>query len=223
MYCSKPERKCRCIYGFRYDEYSERRLWDKDKGYDISSVQEGVTNVYLYKLHGSLNWKKHATGEIEAISGETPFSDPNYVEDMLIYPTLSPKDGQELEPYNIIREKFKDFMDEADACIVIGFSFRDEHINNIFTDFLKRGRRTLIVVSPSAEKYIDENLLEKYELPQAKKTSLSDDESIKIYDVNGTKIIAINNKMTVEDAEQIVKQKIGPYLSSQTGQRALSS
>src|SRR5215216_3817710 len=34
VYCSKPERKCRCIYGFRYDEYSERRLWDKDKGFD---------------------------------------------------------------------------------------------------------------------------------------------------------------------------------------------
>jgi len=46
--------------------------------------------------------------------------------------------------------------------------------------------------------------LEKYELPKAEKTPWSDDENITMYEVNGTNIIAINDKMNVEDAKKIV-------------------
>lgn len=173
VYCSKSEGKCRCVYGFRYDEVSERRLWNKDEGFEFpSSVKEGVTIVYLYKLHGSLNWKKDANGEIEAITGETPISDPSYVEDMLIYPTVSPKTGQQREPYKTIRERFKkELLESTDVCIIIGFSFRDGHIKSIFSDFIKLGTKTLIVVSRSADENIRGYLLKKYKkLPQSKKT-----------------------------------------------------
>ncbi|MDQ3884931.1 MAG: SIR2 family protein [Thermoproteota archaeon] len=217
MYCSKPDRKCRRIDGFRVDEYTKTSIWDGNFDYPLV---DGITNVCLYKLHGSLNWKKHESGRIEATIEETPISDPNYVEDMLIYPTLSPKGGQEFEPYKTIREKFKKFMDKVGICIVIGFSFRDEHINSIFSDFLKFGKRTLIVVSRSAGKNIEGNLLGKAELARAKKTSRNDDKKIKIYDLDGSKILAINYRITARDAEKIVTHKIGSHLSSPTAQRA---
>ena len=77
-----------------------------------------------------------------------------------MYPTLSPKEGAEIEPYKTIREEFRRFMETADACIIIGFSFRDSHLNTIFSDFLKCGKR-IIVVSPSADENVYTNLLER--------------------------------------------------------------
>jgi hypothetical protein len=110
--------------------------------YSYPKVDNKITNVYLYKLHGSLNWKRHKIYDIEATSEERRSYDSNYVENLLVYPTLSPKDGAEVEPYKTIREEFRKYMEGADLCIVIGFSFRDMHINTIFSDFLKNvGRK----------------------------------------------------------------------------------
>jgi SIR2-like domain len=157
QYCSEPERNYLCIDGFRYNEYSHRRKWEEN--YD-DPRQEGKTNVYLYKLHGSLNWKRHKTYGPEATSVERSVDDPNYLEDLLIYPTLSPKEGAEVEPYMTIRKQFEVLMDTMDACIVIGFSFRYEHINDIFSKFLTRGK-SIIIVSPSADKTTFAHLLKK--------------------------------------------------------------
>jgi hypothetical protein len=66
--------------------------------------------VCLYKLHGCLNWKKHRKHGIEATAEERRFDDASYEEDLLIYPTLSPKEGEEIEPYKAIREEFRKFM-----------------------------------------------------------------------------------------------------------------
>jgi hypothetical protein len=161
-YCSKREKNCRCIDGFQSDEYSNRRIWGR--GYSRPAA-EGKMNVYLYKLHGSLNWKRHKSYGIEATGEERRSSDSNYVENLLVYPTLSPKDGTEIEPYKTIREEFKRFMETADACIIIGFSFRDSHLNMIFSDFLKRGKR-IIAVSPSADENIYTNLLERKDISE---------------------------------------------------------
>ena len=46
----------------------------------------------------------------------------SYEEDLLIYLTLSPKEGEEIEPYKIIREEFSKFMQVVDVCFVVGFS-----------------------------------------------------------------------------------------------------
>lgn len=66
--------------------------------YSYPKVDNKITNVYLYKLHGSLNWKRHKIYDIEATSEERRSYDSNYVENLLVYPTLSPKDGAEVEP-----------------------------------------------------------------------------------------------------------------------------
>lgn len=219
-YCdSEQKRNYHCIDGFRYIRgWSGGRKWDKGK-YE-PQLADGETPVYLYKLHGSLDWKRHKKHGIVATGEEGISNDSNYIEPMLVYPTLSPKEGRGRDPYRTIRKKFKEeLLAKTDVCIVIGFSFRDEHISLIFTLFLKHIGKTLILLSKSAEENIDKNLLRKYRLPHAKVTSRKDDENITIYDVNGSSIIAIKDNMTVKDAEKIVRQKIGPFLSSQTGRR----
>ena len=54
---------------------------------------------------------------------------------------------------------FEDILSKHDSCLVIGFSFRDPLINNIFLDFLRaNSKKRLVVVSPNAIRDIEENL-----------------------------------------------------------------
>ncbi len=147
-YCSNGSNKLRCIDGFYLDQYNNRFLWAKgDYGY--MGKNNAGHDVFLYKIHGSLNWKKHTKYGIERTTYERKPEDSNYDEDFLIYPTLSPKDEAEgKEPYNTILKKFDEKLKSLDICIVIGFSFRDKHVNEKMEDFVNEGK-TLIVLGPS--------------------------------------------------------------------------
>lgn len=195
-YCSKRERNYRCIDGFRFNEYTNRRIWEGV--YDYPRTDD-TTNVCLYKLHGSPTWKKLKIYGIEATSEEARSSDQNYLENLLVYPTLSPKAGKEIEPYKTIREKFRKFIEGAELCIVIGFSFRDEHVNSIFSDFFRRGK-SIVVLSPSADKSVYTSFL-KRETPEPEQTvqSNTDETKVCLFRENG-RIITINQPLTSENS-----------------------
>jgi len=203
-YCSRKNRKCRCIDGFNTDEFSGRRLWTGTYSYPLV---EDITNVYLYKLHGSLNWKKHKIYGIEATSEERRSNDPNYIENLLVYPTVSPKDEViEPEPYNTIRTEFKKYLEAVDLCIIIGFSFRDEHINTVFSDFLKRGK--IVVISPSAENDFYSNLMKKEFFEPDGTMALDGDETLVCSIREKQSVITLNESLTAENSEKIMKMII---------------
>ncbi|EPX2843213.1 SIR2 family protein [Campylobacter jejuni] len=90
--------------------------------------------IYLYKLHGSINWvetKNHNSffdiEEIYLKSGEQELK-----ETCLIYPTPL-KEGKSLtSPYtDLIREFQKKLSLPNSVLFIIGYSFSDEHINTI--------------------------------------------------------------------------------------------
>lgn len=147
-YCSNPKNQLRCVDGFHLNQYNGRFLWAKgDYGY-LGKNDNGY-DVFLYKIHGSLNWKKHTKYGIERTTYERKPEDSNYEEDFLIYPTLSPKEEAEgKEPYSTILDRFDENLKLLDACIVIGFSFRDEHINQKFEEFVNAGKK-LILLGPN--------------------------------------------------------------------------
>lgn len=197
-YCSDPNRRLRCIDGFRRDEFNNRRIWDGNFEYPI---EENLVNVSLYKLHGSLNWKRHQKYGIEATSEETRSPDLNYIENLLVYPTVSPKDGEEKEPYKTIRKCFENSMNIAHACVVIGFSFRDEHINRIFDSFVSNNKK-LIVISGSAFLDLYNNLLKKD--PTQYDEDKKEIRNIDVYYENKKNIIAINSNITIDNIEDIL-------------------
>ncbi|MDE1862837.1 MAG: SIR2 family protein [Thaumarchaeota archaeon] len=155
-FCSRG-RAYRCVDGFKQDLSSQRFIWNNgDFSYFDGSMDK--KNIYLYKLHGSLNWKIHKKFGIERTSSEDISGDPNYQNNLLIYPSLSLKDGITEEPYNSIRKNFENMMkNDLDACIVIGFSFRDNYLNQIFKDFVNN-KKKLIVISPHAYDDVSTNL-----------------------------------------------------------------
>ncbi|HEX9677587.1 SIR2 family protein [Nitrososphaera sp.] len=147
-YCHLSEDNYRLFDGFwRKRPENEFSIW-KDYFDDPIVSGDNRTSLRLYKLHGSLNWKQLSDGTIVKTIEESKPSDTNFSRNMVIMPTRSPKDEEEEEPFRTLKGRFRKFMASANACVVIGFSFRD-NLNDIFKDYVNRGK-TLIIISPTA-------------------------------------------------------------------------
>ncbi|HEU5119802.1 MAG TPA: SIR2 family protein [Candidatus Nitrosocosmicus sp.] len=153
-YCSRNE--IQCNDGFEPNSFKRRTLWTGN--FDLPVHKEKFA-INLFKLHGSLNWKRHKIYGIESTSAEGRSVDHNYIENLLIYPYLSPKDGMMLEPYVTIRNQFIKRTSSSDVLIVIGFSCRDRHINDVLKDLIDQGK-ILIFISPTVNKDLEDNLFE---------------------------------------------------------------
>lgn len=91
----------------------------------------------LTKLHGSVNWHRSPLGKIhvsfpELVSG-------SYREQLqgrgVIYPGF--KGRPETYPFDLFHDYLEGAIGDAQVIIVIGFAFRDEHINQIFSQRAK--------------------------------------------------------------------------------------
>lgn len=138
--------------GFEPDRTSDYMRWTgmrEDGGQYALNMGYSVPPVLLFKLHGSLGWKYHASHGPVRVNYEKKSSDPNQ-RDLLIYPSMSPKTEEAAEPYATIFDRFHKRLMSSDACIVVGFSFRDEQIRDKFVEFVRQGKK-LVVVSPTGE------------------------------------------------------------------------
>ena len=113
--------------------------------------------VYLYKLHGSISWiqsEDNSFFEIQEVS--VSHGDPRPDENVLIYPTPLKQNKSLGSPYaDLIREFQKKLLLPNSVLFVIGYSFSDEHINNIIYQALASNPSISIVVFGD---YQDENL-----------------------------------------------------------------
>jgi len=138
-FCMLPGQDYSCIDGFHLED--TKFVW-KNENFtkDYNTGNEKL--IFLYKLHGSLNWAWDGSKFIK-----NP-NDPVGLDDaVLIFPTVSPKIPTEKDPYKTLISEFEKKLLESDICIVIGFSFRDTHINSFFSEFIENNK-TLIIVSP---------------------------------------------------------------------------
>ncbi len=142
---------CTCVDGF--DDSYGVRIWSGE-----FDTQNATNPVRLYKLHGSLEWKMHKKYGI--VAGFEIGDGPNVEKDMVIMPTLSPKDDEKEIPFSEIFGLMKKEFKEQDACIVVGCSFRDEGINEVFNEFIQDGK-TLIAISPTIVKDLSGNFFEQ--------------------------------------------------------------
>lgn len=106
--------------------------------------------VYLYKLHGSISWVAKKDGnslfDIQEIVIEGNVSKPPN-NPVLIYPTPL-KQGQSLGmPYSDLIREFQTKLSQANSVLfVIGYSFSDEHLNNIIYQSLTSNASLSIVI-----------------------------------------------------------------------------
>ena len=112
--------------------------------------------IKYYKLHGSLNWvyknqnKNNPYGlyeiPIELVRMKLT-NETNNLGDIMIYPTSSKKEYTLNFPYSELFRKFADRLQQPEAVLfVVGYSFYDEHVNDIIYQALANPSFTLVIV-----------------------------------------------------------------------------
>ena len=118
---------------------------DKSKSGRLVRQQE---LVHLYKIHGSLNWRRNEVGPEFGVSGIVQ-SDMNTSSDSLavIYPTPA-KDADVLGyPYSDLLRIFGTTLSDMESAVVIaGYGFADDHLNRLLGQALRHNPTLQILV-----------------------------------------------------------------------------
>lgn len=147
----EDEIELRCIDGFKgtYIKVYDQTTYDDV----IQTKAKAVKVINLYKLHGSIDWRKRKEEIIKSESLDE--------EEVLIYPT--PLKFKEVlgAPYMELLRRFSNTI-EGEACnylLIIGYSFADSHINNIIKEATKRSDFNVFVINPSLNESDLRNIL----------------------------------------------------------------
>ena len=153
--------------------------------YNIKSNEKRYDKAFnLFKLHGSLSWEFDSQSAPYGIV-EKQFDLKNskielgtLPERLIIYPIQSKK-RQSLDlPYSeLIRQFIESVYKSKSVLIVIGYSFSDEHINDIITNALSNPDFNLVVFSYESINDLEESSY----LHQLAEHSLTDNRITLIY------------------------------------------
>ncbi|MBI1392926.1 MAG: SIR2 family protein [Alphaproteobacteria bacterium] len=117
---------------------------------DITSRRWAVVDgfVHFCKLHGSVNWVEEDKG-LYPIRESHPPLDPSEHR-IMIYPTLSKQTSSLGSPYSdMFREFQRQVVQDQSVLVILGFSFGDEHVNNIiFQGLALPGFRVIAFMDP---------------------------------------------------------------------------
>lgn len=130
-----------------HDGFNNRNKWDyKSYEHDINTP-----GINIYRLHGSMSWFK----EGDTIKNTRDYNrrlNINTNEHLLIYPGYKGNphlDNKETDAYTFPSNQFDRKILTYEKLIVIGFSFRDEYINNMISDAMKRNTKlNLTILNP---------------------------------------------------------------------------
>lgn len=124
------------VNGFLHEPASRAYSWAPKQFEGMASEN----TIKLFKLHGSLNWLRRTGGSIIEVQPEQRIgSRRRFKENILIYPAS--KEAPMVEPFITLYDSFEKHLIEADVLVSIGFSYRDEYINELLARSLGSKRR----------------------------------------------------------------------------------
>lgn len=120
---------------------------------DISSFKWNVIDsfIYFFKIHGSVNWIEKQEGnklfkirELQNVS----YKSLELEENLMIYPSPIKQNASLGSPYSdLFREFQKRIAQNQSVLVTMGFSFGDEHINNLIYQALTIPTFRLVIFS----------------------------------------------------------------------------
>ena len=105
--------------------------------------------IHLYKLHGSTNWRRHASKGSEVVIRHGSPRDAEYG-DVMIYP--SPLKVAEMNGYpysEMFRHLSAQITQQQSVLLVIGYRFQDSHVNRLIYQALSIPSFVLVIVTPA--------------------------------------------------------------------------
>lgn len=128
----------------------ETCIWSYDR-FDLPL--ESNVDAYLYKLHGSINWKRNEKGEL--ITSASIPQDPQ-----VIFGTMMKM--KSLDPYlfSIYELRRCSLHSNLKFIVIVGYSFSDDHINKLIQQALiKNENLKLLIVDPCIDQLAQERIL----------------------------------------------------------------
>jgi hypothetical protein len=177
-----PERG---FYARRYNDLTLARTWSWQL-LDENVVENESKTVLLYKLHGSIDWKRPSDGRL---TFEDSVHNIDSKDTAIIFGTAYKL--QYYDPFLYLFQEFRKWSLQAKLIICIGYGFYDEHINSILGQALNSDQEMkLLWIAPS---FAD---------PDKKKEAIAEEiakieRSLKLNACNGSKVIRWD--MTAED------------------------
>jgi len=103
--------------------------------FDLRAVEEDLIPKHwtrLWKVHGSINWDKKYDNEVVRVSN------PSEIESTLIYPSHLKYDESRKMPYLALMDQLSRFIKSGPSLLILsGYSFNDDHINDVVINALK--------------------------------------------------------------------------------------
>ena len=117
--------------------------------------------IRLWKIHGSLSWfwkKDDYTNTFKIVRIGKIDNNKVYNDEIVIYPSREKYDSSRKQPFIAYFDRLKSYLSEGELLFIIsGYSFSDQHINEIIFNSLRQNNRLFIIVF-SYTNYSVENL-----------------------------------------------------------------
>lgn len=178
--------------------------WSKRMDTSIDKYEPIENLVYLYKIHGSINWRESTPlpGNYFEIE-EIPSSDLTSDKVCLIYPTPTKQDKSLGAPYvDLFREFQNKLLEPHSVLFVIGYGFNDRHVNEIIYRALATNSTINVVIFSSKPEYEDR---------EKKPIFFIDDNRIftfsgKVWDVDDDEKEVADTRRTINHFDYIVNE-----------------
>jgi len=140
------------VDGFRSDGRQE--VWDQR----VFLEPQDYNRIHIFKIHGSVNWcfDKINKRIIKQIPNYN--TNPNY-ENMIIYPFE--KSYRRFSPFGMLLNTFIDCLLKVNHLIILGFSMRDDDINDIIEYCMNENKKLNLYILDPKSKYIRDSLVGK--------------------------------------------------------------
>lgn len=115
------------------------------------SNQSDLTHNWLrlWKVHGSLNWfwKTHKDGSQSVIRRGKTASIDGLEDELVIYPSREKYITSQKQPFVAYFDRLRNVLQSGELLFIIsGYSFADQHINEVFFNSLRQNNRLSILV-----------------------------------------------------------------------------
>jgi hypothetical protein len=126
--------------------YGEEHHWQWRR-FDEALLETDPPEIYLYKLHGSINWKRDDAGNLVSVD-HAGSNIPASAMQVIFGRDFKLEAG---DPYLFYAFEFRRCTLEARVIVVIGYSFSDDHINKMLAQALRHDDQKQVVVIDQAK------------------------------------------------------------------------
>lgn len=177
----KGEYPERGFYPRRHPDENLARTWSWTL-LDEPAVENESKTILLYKLHGSVDWKRYEGGKLTFEDG---IHDIDSKHRAVIFGTSYKL--QYYDPFLYLFQEFRKWSLQAKLIVCIGYGFFDEHVNSILGQALNSDpEMKLLWVAPAAGEDDDE----KDRNMKAEVAKV--EESLRLNVADGTKVIRLD-------------------------------